>query len=212
MEDNGLTEFRRNDMCGKKTEVPSATHTGKILLVDDDIDALGVLHNYLEECGFTITSTLSSGKALELLRTQSFDLLISDLDMPEMDGIALLHAALDIDPDMIGIIITGHGSIGTAVDAMKAGAFDYLLKPFRFRMLLPVCSRAMRVRHLSRSERRHRMLVDELTLIGKKLDNTAKKTEVRELEMVEMKEEIEGLKAELAGYRRMENQLMFYES
>src|SRR5215510_12532220 len=65
--------------------------------------------------------------------------------MPEMDGVALLRAALDIDPHRRGIIMTGQGTIQTAVDAMKAGAFDYVLKPFRLQALLPVLVRALQV-------------------------------------------------------------------
>jgi DNA-binding NtrC family response regulator len=210
---NNPTEFQRNDRHDRKKIAKAGDLcVGKILIVDDEIDTVGVLHNFLEENGFTVTSSLSAGKALDLLRTHSFDLLITDLDMPEMDGIELLNAASEVDPDLIGIIMTGHGSIETAVDAMKAGAFDYLLKPFKFQMLLPICSRAMRVRKLSRSERRHRMLVDELTLMVKKMDNSAKQPEVRELEIVELKEEIEGLKTELTNYKTMENQWMFYDA
>jgi len=207
---NNPTEFQRNDSHGRKKEAGAGDLcVGKVLIVDDEIDTVGVLHNFLEENGFIVTSSLSPAKALDLLRTHSFDLLITDLDMPDMDGIELLNAALEMDPDLIGIIMTGHGSIETAVDAMKAGAFDYLLKPFKFQMLLPICSRAMRVRQLSRSERRHRMLVDELTLMVKKMDNSAKQPEIRELEIVELKEEIEGLKTQLTNYKTLENQWMF---
>jgi len=132
--------------------------------------------------------------------------------MPEMDGIELLNASWEIDPDLIGIIMTGHGSIESAVDAMKAGAFDYLLKPFEFKMLLPICARAMKVRQLNRSEQRYRILVDELTLMVKKLQNSSKQPLTGELEIVELKEEIESLKDELRNYQTMEKQWMFYES
>src|SRR6266852_9449686 len=68
--------------------------------------------------------------------------------MPEMDGIALLRAALDIDPHLIAIIMTGQGTIQTAVDAMKVGAFDYVLKPFRLQTVMPVLTRALNTRRL----------------------------------------------------------------
>ena len=185
---------------------------GSVLIVDDEIDMVGVLHNFLEENGFVVVATLSARKALELMRAHNFDLLIADLVMPEMDGIELLNAAWEIDPDLIGIIMTGHGSIESAVDAMKAGAFDYLLKPFEFKMLLPICARAMKVRQLNRSEQRYRILVDELTLMVKKLQNSSKQPLTGELEIVELKEEIESLKEELRNYQTMEKQWMFYES
>lgn len=190
----------------------AGARNGSVLIVDDEIDMVGVLHNFLEENGFVVVATLSARKALELMRAHNFDLLIADLIMPEMDGIELLNAAWEIDPDLIGIIMTGHGSIESAVDAMKAGAFDYLLKPFEFKMLLPICARAMKVRQLNRSEQRYRILVDELTLMVKKLQNSSKQPLTGELEIVELKEEIESLKEELRNYQTMEKQWMFYES
>ena len=190
----------------------AGARNGSVLIVDDEIDMVGVVDNFLEENGFTVVATLSARKALELLRAHNFDLLIADLVMPEMDGIELLNAAWEIDPDLIGIIMTGHGSIESAVDAMKAGAFDYLLKPFEFKMLLPICARAMKVRQLNRSEQRYRILVDELTLMVKKLQNSSKQPLIGGLEIVELKEEIESLKEELRNYQTMEKQWMFYES
>jgi DNA-binding NtrC family response regulator len=190
----------------------AGTRNGSVLIVDDEIDMVGVLHNFLDENGFTVVATMSARKALDLLRAHNFDLLIADLVMPEMDGIELLNEAREIDPDLIGIIMTGHGSIESAIDAMKAGAFDYLLKPFEFKMLLPICARAMKVRQLNRSEQRYRILVDELTLMVKKLQNSSKQPLTGELEIVELNEEIESLKEELRNYQTMEKQWMFYES
>ena len=77
-----------------------------------------------------------------------------------MDGIQLLKAALEIDPDLVGIIMTGQGSIPTAVEAMKIGAFDYLLKPFKLQAVLPVLDRAMEVRRLRVDNRRLRRYVE----------------------------------------------------
>ena len=68
--------------------------------------------------------------------------------MPEMDGISLLHAALAFDGNLVGIMMTGQGSIPTAVSALKAGAHDYILKPFTLSVILPVLSRALGVRRL----------------------------------------------------------------
>src|SRR4030065_50331 len=68
--------------------------------------------------------------------------------MPGRDGIELTRAGLEIDPNLIGIIMTGHGTVPPAVEAMKTGAFDYILKPFKLNTLLPLLSRAMQVRNL----------------------------------------------------------------
>ena len=68
--------------------------------------------------------------------------------MPEMDGIALLRRALEIDPNVVGVVMTGQGTIDTAVRAMQAGALDYILKPFKLTAILPVLARALAVRRL----------------------------------------------------------------
>ena len=185
---------------------------GSVLIVDDDIDIVGVLHNFLEESGFSVVSFLSALKALDALRTGHFDLLITDLSMPEMDGIELLKLALEIDPDLLGIIMTGYGTIETAVEAMKAGAFDYLLKPFRFQMLLPILDRAMRVRQLSRSEKKYRTMVDELTIMVQKLDTKSGIPANRDLELLELREEVETLKQELSSYKGMQNHWMYFDA
>jgi hypothetical protein len=68
--------------------------------------------------------------------------------MPEMDGITLLRAAQQFDRNMVGIVMTGHGTVDTAVEAMKGGALDYILKPFKLSTILPVLARALSVRRL----------------------------------------------------------------
>src|SRR5262249_14200248 len=83
---------------------------------------------------------------LEALRQGNFDILLSDLMMPGTDGIQLLRQGLQVDPNLVGVIMTGQGSIQTAVEAMKVGAFDYVLKPFRLRQIRPVVARAMEAR------------------------------------------------------------------
>lgn len=102
----------------------------------------------LEMEGYSVTGTTSASQALQLMRDERFDLAITDLTMPVMDGIDFLKAAKEIDPLLIGIVMTGHGSIDTAVAAMKAGAFDYILKPFTLRLIRPVLERALSVRDL----------------------------------------------------------------
>ena len=82
------------------------------------------------------------------MRRAPFDLLLADLMMPGMDGITLLRAALQIDPQLVGIIMTGEGTISTAVEAMQSGALDYILKPFKLSAILPVLGRALAMRRL----------------------------------------------------------------
>ena len=122
---------------------------GQMLVVDDEVELKNALVEMLNEQGYTALGCTSGTEALSALREQNFDVLLSDLMMPEMDGVTLLGRALEIDENLVCIIMTGQGTIQTAVDAMKVGAFDYVLKPFRLQALLPVLTRALNVRQLS---------------------------------------------------------------
>jgi len=126
----------------------------RLLIVDDESAQVIALCRTLEFEGYATTGAGSGPEALAVLRTAAvdraspFDVLITDLMMPDMDGIALLRAAQETDPDLVGLVMTGHGTIDTAVEAMKSGALDYILKPFNLRTILPVLSRALGVRRL----------------------------------------------------------------
>jgi PAS domain S-box-containing protein len=121
---------------------------GRIMIVDDEAELMTALREALAGQGYETMGFTTGADALKVLAEQDYDLLLTDLMMPEMDGIALLQAGLEIDPNLVGIIMTGHGTVPTAVDAMKKGAFDYVLKPFKLNTLLPLLSRAMEVRSL----------------------------------------------------------------
>ncbi len=142
------------------TTCEEASHQGCVLVVDDEIDVLAPLCDFLSESRYKTVRSSSCKEALEALEKQEFDLLLADLVMVEKDGIELLKAALRIDPLLVGIIITGHGSIETAIRAMKVGAFDYILKPLNFKTLNLVLSRAMKVRRLQKAEEKYRLLFD----------------------------------------------------
>lgn len=121
---------------------------GKIIVVDDEPELEKILVESLSAQGYEVTGCGSAQQALEEIRDKEFDLLLTDLIMPEMDGITLLEAAVSINPHLIAIMMTGQGTIQTAVDAMKVGAFDYVLKPFRLHTLMPVLTRAINTRRL----------------------------------------------------------------
>jgi len=128
-----------------ETEMPS---TGRLLIVDDEVAQVTALCRTLRAEGYSTAGFALASEALAALRPGAFDIVITDLMMPEMDGIALLRAAREIDADLVGIVMTGHGTIDTAVEAMKSGALDYILKPFNVRAILSVLSRALAVRRL----------------------------------------------------------------
>jgi DNA-binding NtrC family response regulator len=116
-----------------------AVHQGRIVIVDDDPRVLTALCRTLPERGYETQGYATGAEALAALRQTEVDVLLSDLMMPEMDGTTLLRAALEIAPDLIGIIMTGHGTIQSAVQAMRIGAYDYVLKPVALSALLPCC-------------------------------------------------------------------------
>src|SRR5258708_3125567 len=103
------------------TALKSAAQDTAILIVDDEETLMRALCSTLEGQGYATTGFTLASEALAKLRSQRFDVLLTDLNMAEMDGIALLRAALEIDPQMVGVMITGHASINSAVEAMKAG-------------------------------------------------------------------------------------------
>jgi DNA-binding NtrC family response regulator len=139
-----------------------AKDAGRLLVVDDEIELMDALRETLAGQGYETAGATSGAEGLRLLADGDFDILLSDLMMPGMDGIDLLKRALEIDPDLIGVIMTGQGTVPTAVEAMKAGAFDYLLKPFKLPAVLPVLERAMAVRRLKQENVRLRRYVGSL--------------------------------------------------
>ena len=118
---------------------------GSLLIVDDEIETMNPLCDLLSEWDYEVIGFTSGKQALETLRDRDFDLLITDLVMPEMSGIELIQSALQIQPLLVCIVITGQGTVQTAVEAMKTGAFDYVLKPLEFKTLKQILLRAMEV-------------------------------------------------------------------
>jgi len=121
---------------------------GRVLVVDDESELTAALAEMLSKQGYDTQEVNQGQAALSLLNEQSFDILLADLMMPEMDGITLLRSALEIDPNLVAIIMTGQGTVQTAVEAMKSGAFDYILKPFKLNAVLSILGRAMEVHRL----------------------------------------------------------------
>ncbi len=126
----------------------TAAAIARILVVDDEKALMTALCNTLEREGYATTGYTSARSALAHLAERQYDLLLTDLMMPEMDGIALLREAQVIDGDLAAVVMTGHGTIDTAVKALKTGAVDYVLKPFRLDNLLAVLGRALAMRQL----------------------------------------------------------------
>ncbi len=108
----------------------------RILIVDDEVDALDLMEELFNKHGYETFTARNGVEALEVIREHEPDIMISDMVMPEMDGIKLLEIIRKKYPDISVIMITAHGTIETAVDAMKKGAKDYILKPLRLDEIL----------------------------------------------------------------------------
>jgi two-component system, sensor histidine kinase and response regulator len=153
----------------------------RLLIVDDEEPQMRALCNTLSCEGFTVSGFTSPVSALAALQRGAYDLLLTDLQMPGMDGIALLAAAKRIDPDLIGIMMTGHGTIDSAVKAMQAGALDYIQKPFRLKAMLPVLRRGLEMRQLRTENSELRKAQETILRLNEELEERVR-ARTRELE------------------------------
>ena len=148
---------------------------GRLLIVDDETAQMRALCDTLSVEGYVTRGFSSAQEALLTVRPGQFDLLLTDLMMPEMDGITLINAARQIDGALGAIVMTGHGTIDTAVQAMQGGALDYILKPFKLNVILPVISRALDVQRLRREnaelQERERQRSEELATAYQDLES-----------------------------------------
>lgn len=146
----------------------------RLLIVDDEKAQMRALCDTLQLEGYTTTGFHSAREALTALKPGAFDLLLTDLMMPELDGIALITAVREIDAALGAIVMTGHGTIDTAVQAMQGGALDYILKPFKLNAILPVLTRALDVQRLRREnaelQERERLRSQELAAAYRDLE------------------------------------------
>jgi DNA-binding NtrC family response regulator len=115
----------------------------KVLLVDDEPRILTLLHSVLRTEGLEPVSAKDGATAIGLFRAAPFDLLITDIRMSPMDGMELFRVARAERPDMPVVLLTAYGSVETAIEAMKSGAFDYLTKPFKVDELILTVKRAL---------------------------------------------------------------------
>jgi signal transduction histidine kinase len=149
-------------------------HSPRILIVDDQAVHMAALCDILRQYRYETVGFASGEAALARLRKERFDILLSDLNMPGIDGIALVEEARAIDPDLACIIMTGEGSIASAVRAMQSGALDYIVKPFKPSTLLPTLARGLATRALRQQnmelERQLRRHVAELAAANLELE------------------------------------------
>lgn len=137
----------------------------EILIADDDHDFRRLLVRRAERMGLTIEEAEDGKQAMGMIRDRRFDVLVLDLYMPGHTGLEVFHAARRLDPDVQAIVLTGNATIETAVDALRAGAYDYMLKPLESLAVFELSlSRAMEHRFLLRENARLFAEVERLAM------------------------------------------------
>jgi DNA-binding NtrC family response regulator len=135
--------------------------SAKILIVDDERTIRESVSLILTDEGYETKLAASGQEALDLLNQEDFDILITDLKMPEMDGMELVKNCLNICPQTFVIIITAHATVESAIEALRMGAFDYILKPFDFDDLLLKVKRLINHKELALENQALRQEVEE---------------------------------------------------
>ncbi len=124
----------------------------KILIVDDELNMRLVLEAMLKKEGYEVATAADGADALKIIGEEDICVVVTDLKMPRLDGMGLLGRIMENYPVIPVIIITAHGTVSNAVDALKKGAFDYITKPFEQDELKDVISKAVKTRRLSEGE------------------------------------------------------------
>ena len=152
---------------------------GAVLFVDDDEELRESAREWLTLSGFSAEAAADAPSALKTLRQADFDALITDIRMPGTDGMTLMRSALESDPGLPVILLTGHGDVALAVEAMRAGAHDFLEKPYDADHLVAIIDRAVAARRLGREMERLRAGAGGDTLEEKLVGNTPQMTALR---------------------------------
>ncbi len=135
----------------------------KILIVDDEPDMLKLLELIIsDKTDYEVSTTSNPNEASKLIASGDLDLVITDLRMPDKDGMELIEEAHEKGIEIPFIVITAYGTIESAVDAMKKSAFDYITKPFRKEHILLTIDRVMRYRRLQKENIRLKKEVGRL--------------------------------------------------
>jgi DNA-binding NtrC family response regulator len=138
-----------------------AERSGAVLVIEDDAAMRDLLVEELTDAGLSVSSAGHAGAGLELVRLERFDVIITDLRMPEMDGFDLIRGVANVPDRPHVVMVTAFGSIETAIRAVKLGAYDYITKPFEIEELLLVVDKALAARQLESKVARLQREVEE---------------------------------------------------
>jgi DNA-binding NtrC family response regulator len=128
------------------------TSNAEILFVDDDRTILELVREYLSEVGYRVEVVDNGIQALEKVKNQPYTIVFTDIKMPDIDGLELLSAIKEYRPETEVIIVTGHGSMESAIKAMKYGSYDYLQKPFKLNVLKIIIDRILEEKKLQQEK------------------------------------------------------------
>jgi len=151
---------------------PDPAGEATILVVDDEPELSRALSKLLGRNGYNVLTAENGEQGLAILRQQEIHLVLSDLQMPRMGGLDLLKAAQVIAPQTEFVIITGHGTIETAVGAMKAGAYDFIEKPFSTTTALKVVRKALEKQNLIAENRQLRRELEQMQGLNSIIGNS----------------------------------------
>ena len=143
---------------------------GRIIVVDDEALVLKNLRRILEKSGYIVSTCINPVKALEQIEKESYDIVISDIKMPYMDGLSFLNRVKAVAPEIEVILVTGYASLDGAVEATKYGAYHYLSKPFtpdQIRMRVESALHDKKLRDEGREVKKDASHPNEPVIIGK---------------------------------------------
>ncbi len=143
-------------------EVAGPARSVRILVVDDEAQVRTMIRSTLERQGLDVDVAASGRKALELLELNNFDLVLTDIVMQDVNGIALLERIRLRQPDLPVVMVTAVHDIGVAIDSMRRGAYDYLLKPFENDQLMSTVRRALDHRHMLQESQNYQQSLEQM--------------------------------------------------
>ncbi|MGB9598983.1 MAG: sigma-54-dependent transcriptional regulator, partial [Myxococcota bacterium] len=152
----------------------------KILFVDDDFEFTNMLSTFISMEGYEADSSNSPKNALNLIKNRDFDFVITDIRMPEMDGLKFLEESLSIKPELTVIVMSAYGTYETALEAVKRGAYDYIAKPFSPQELLLLLKKAEERERLKRENSLLKMQIKKESGLDNIIGNSIQILELKE--------------------------------
>jgi DNA-binding response OmpR family regulator len=155
------------DLKASPLEGGEAKPKPSLLIVDDEENVLQIFADLFSEREYEVKTAMTGEDAVALIQEGHYDLLLTDINLPGLDGLEVVAAAKKADPEIVVVVITGYASTATAIDALRHGAYDYITKPFDLWGVDQVVARGIQARHLKRE---NRQLLEYLTTANRELE------------------------------------------